>query len=115
METTKAIRVKIPNYNNKLNCDVFIHIAGAPVKPLLASDLPITVMVHEEHTGGEHKEFGAELIDIAAIDNIGFVPGVITYGSHGMDSAEFRKMMAAKDAKYTDKKWAVYIYKKVKA
>ncbi len=68
----------IKNFNNKLNCNSFIHIAPAPEAKILESKLPIGIKISELATKGPVSlsglnsaaavpalNFEAEIIDLA--------------------------------------------------
>ncbi len=103
--------VLIENLNNKLECDVFIHLASEPGRMILGSELPLQVMVDD----GKGKKFEAELVDLLRIDNLLFIARVLTYASHGMDRDGYLQMKKkAEGDNWMNNQVAAYVYRKVK-
>lgn len=111
----------LPNSNNKLDNDVFIHIAEAPARPILESELPfhvqITEIVKSELTPEEMvagckiqqpKIFEADMIDFKRCE-LHEISSIFTYLSHGISREQFLKQNGSV------KQLAIYIYKKREA
>lgn len=96
----------IPNLNNKLLSDVFIHITKTPTAPITESGLPLKVEI--EDPSGQIK-FSAELITFARCkpSELG---SIITYASHGIDRDQFLTQLADQSSDL-----AVYVYRKIQA
>lgn len=106
----------IPNHNNKLANNVFIHIDAAPTKPIMASELPFKLIIQEsietnksslEMLSGPARapiSFEAEMIDFMRI-NLKDIGSAFTFMSHGIDREAFIKQMPSEQI-------AIYIYKK---
>jgi hypothetical protein len=119
------------NYNNKLNGDVFIHIAEAPGKGIPESSMPIPVLVKETmgHSSGvaysaldalanptvsaatirDPITFEAEMIDIARV-TLFDLSSVVTYLSHGLSKDDFIKQI--RSGELAEKPLAIYIFKR---
>jgi hypothetical protein len=120
------------NYNNKLSGNVFIHIAEAPAKGILESNMPIPVLVKEIISAApsgvvysalealanspaviqavnDPITFEAEIIDIARI-TIFDLSSVVTYLSHGLNKEDFIKQI--RSGALAEKPLAIYIFKK---
>lgn len=115
--------ITTPNYNNKLNNDVFLHIDIAPAGPIKESALPIKVMVKEmvssnlnmlEQLSGAAKpaiEFEAEVIDFQRL-KIWEIGSVATWVSNACSREDFIDEYTSKRDIESD--LAIYIIKKVK-
>lgn len=93
----------IPNYNNKLACDVFVHIAPAPKVAVTQSDLPKRFKINSDK-----QEFEAELVELIKF-KFGRIPSILIYASHGMDADNFYH--SSTNINMQDD-YAVYVYKK---
>lgn len=103
--------VLIENWNNKLECDVFIHIAQDPGRMILGMELPLQVMVND----GKDRMFEAELVDLLRIDNLEFIPSILTYASHGVDRDGYLQMKKKHDGeKWLQNEVAVYVYRRLR-
>jgi hypothetical protein len=111
-------QMNLPNSNNKLENNVFIHIAAAPDKPILESELPFHVQINEvvktelsfqEIAAGiktvQAKVFEADMIDFKRCE-LHEISSIYTYLSHGIDREKF--LQENKGVQ----KLAIYIYKK---
>lgn len=101
----------IPNSNNKLQCESFLHIAARPSKVILASDLPQKFIIQDKSETPAVK-FEAELVDILPTV-ICDLPSVITYAASGMDYLKFQEQYIKQNIVHTKlDEVAVYIYRK---
>lgn len=98
------VELAIPNINQKLQCNMFIHVALAPKRSVLDTELPIRYKIKSDD-----QEFEADMIDFLRI-KLKDLPSVITYPSHGIPAHEFRQ---ARNTVHPDTEYAVFIYKKV--
>lgn len=106
------------NSNNKLENDVFVHIAKAPDEPILESQLPFHVQITEivktdlssqEMAAGYSLKppriFEADMIDFMRCD-LQDLSSIFTLLSHGVSKEQFLQ------ENKTSEKMAIYIYKK---
>lgn len=127
METkTPTQTINIPNYNNKFFNDVFIHIAPAPSKPIMASTLPMSIHIEEvireenktvlEMLASENKKpisIDVEMIDFVRLE-LWQIGSTWTYMSHGIDRETFIHNLSQNNESATaSDKFAIYVYKKV--
>ncbi len=116
--------ITIQNQNNKLNSNLFLHIAPAPSKPLLESNFPIEVHINEHSAAGPvgfgnlnavsvpSLSFDAEIIDIARI-KLNQLSSLITVPATGMCSMDFIQQYKQQNpSANADDLMAVYILKK---
>lgn len=98
------------NFNQKLNCDFFIHISMAPPQPVPESKLG--QMYQIEIKDLSHPGVEAELLFFYRF-HLGSAVDIYTMPSHGMDAADFIQWFLKEypDADYNTE-LAVYFYKK---
>lgn len=104
------------NFNKKLGCDSFVHIALAP-KSELTLDLMAEIKKYEYliRTKDEsHPEIVCRVVDILKFDLVS-LPTILTLTSHDMEAEEFIKWVIGKKPDlHFGTKMAVYFYKKKK-
>jgi hypothetical protein len=117
--------ITIQNFNNKLNCNTFLHIAAAPAKALLESSFPIPIHVTETATSGPVSlsalkvdqvptlSFEAEIIDLSRIE-LSSLSSLITFPSSGMSREDFIKHWQQQNPNASGMDMmAVYVFRKV--
>lgn len=111
--------IELINHNNKLNNDVFIHIAAAPAKPIMESALPFKYLVAEKQLSDQAdsmamlegapkpaKPFEVEMFDLVRC-RLTDLNSMSTFQSHGVDRATF--LQANKHLGNI----AIYLYRRV--
>ena len=106
MKTEKEIIIP-KNFNNKLECDIFIHIQS----PFRAGN--ITASVFKIKTADRsHDPVTAMIID-SVHQPLGSLSATFIYLSHAMQPEEFKEMIKKADPKVNDDTiLAVYFYQK---
>jgi hypothetical protein len=95
------------NFNNKLACDLFIHI-----QPPWCPGIPADEMIIKT-ADNSHDPVTVKVID-SARQKFGELSAAFIYLSHAMDPAEFNEMIKKADPKITpDTELAIYFYKKI--
>lgn len=105
--------ITIPtNYNGKLACDAFLHIAEAPADLIPESVLQNTdVMV--QTADGSHPPVRARLVDLSRTPMYQ-LSSLVTYASHGMGLHEYQQWVVEQNPRLSIvSKMCVYIYQKI--
>lgn len=111
---TKTIYIQT-NYNNKLACDAFVHIDVSPKGPITQSQLDNTDF--EIRTAdNSYPPVKAKVVDIINSTLTKVAYSSVTWPSHGMDGADYCKMVMQGNAAINgDSPFSIYFYKKVAA
>jgi len=96
------------NYNNKMDCAGFIHIAPAPATPVPESKLNQAVFIETEDRSHPGKTF--RLTDFLRIP-LRELRSVFTVPSHGLEAEQFIvNYIAANPAAFLETEMAIYFY-----
>jgi hypothetical protein len=108
---TKKVLTLLTNYNNKLDCNCFLHLDDAPPFRIRESELENTE--YEIRTAdGSHQPIKAKLVNMARVQ-LWKVCDVLTFQSHGIDSITYQQNMIIEKSASPDKEMAVYFYQKI--
>ena len=101
------------NFNQKMDCNVFLHITFAPKKPVPASELQQTLMIT---TGdGSHEPVVAQVMDIARIP-LNELIDIDCYASYGLSKQDYIDWWMQKYPGCGIKEeMAVYVFRRVAA
>lgn len=111
-ERRKTVITLSTNFNNKLGCEVFLHISFAPPSPLPESHIKNTLI--EIRTADESfPPVTVELIDICRVP-LGNIHSMASLASHAMDYHEFYNWFCDQyPLAGCNTPVAVYYYKKI--
>lgn len=100
------------NFNNKLNCERFIHIAEAPEKGIAEKQLRETV-IEINTEDATHPPVKTRLVDLCRFP-IYQLTNICTFQSHGMTTNEFVRWFEAKNRNTSPlTEIAIYYYEKI--
>jgi hypothetical protein len=100
------------NFNNKLSCSKFVHLAEAPEKGIAEKHLrETTIEITTED--GSHPPVQTRLVDLCRLP-LYQLTNIFTYQSHGMTSNEFVRWFEMKNRKTSPlTAMALYYYEKI--
>lgn len=96
------------NYNNKLHCNCFCHVAYAPVEGFLQSDLPLDVLVSTKDNS--FPPFEATMFNLIRFP-WQTIPEFWAQLSHGMNSVALIELLKGEN-KWRESEMCVYFYMK---
>ena len=107
MSNEKEITLET-NFNNKLDCDRFIHI-----QPPWPEGIPESMVIKITTRDKSHVPVKARVFD-SIKQKFGQLSAAFIYLSHGMDVNDFKEMISKKAPSVNDEtEVAVYFYKKI--
>lgn len=99
------------NFNGKMGCDVFIHLALAPGRGIPETEMETTV-VNVVTQDGSHPPVECRLVDLGRF-NLAKCTSVMAFLSHGMDATTFIAYMQEKFTGITPAtEMAMYFYRR---
>ncbi len=99
------MEIKLKNFNNKLGCDSFVHVAQSPSERIPYSELPKPVTVIDMDTEEKHS---CELLYFIRHD-AGTLPNAMARLSHNMSDDELLELL-----KPGERELSSYLYRKIK-
>ncbi|MEP7375515.1 MAG: hypothetical protein ABI675_19375 [Chitinophagaceae bacterium] len=111
----KRKRLKLEtNFNHKLHCDKFLHIALAPVANPSVQDMEETIF-EINVADKSHPDVQVKL-EFYSVARVAMLSNIHTWASHGMTTTEFINWLFLKHPELNrDSHIGVYYYAKVKA
>lgn len=101
------------NFNNKMDCQVFLHISMAPLDFIPESKMGGSVRIVTRD--GSHEPITCKLVDFARVKMNDLV-SVDTYASYGLNEFAFKEWWFQKYAHTTlDSEMAIYVYARMSA